>query len=54
MVRNVSNRVVVLKNGEIVEEGKTVEIFQNPKHEYTKNLIRSIPVVSNEEEEIKP
>ena len=54
VVRNVSNRVVVLKNGEIVEEGETVEIFQKPKHEYTKNLIRSIPVVSIEEEKIKP
>ena len=54
VVRNVSNRVVVLKNGEIVEEGETVEVFQRPKHEYTKNLIRSIPVVSVEEEKIKP
>lgn len=54
VVRNVSNRVVVLKNGEIVEEGETAEVFQRPKHEYTKNLIRSIPVVSAEEEKIKP
>jgi oligopeptide transport system ATP-binding protein len=54
VVRNVSNRVVVLRNGEIVEEGETVKVFQRPKHEYTKNLIRSIPVVSTEEEKIKP
>ena len=54
VVRNISNKVVVLQNGEVVEQGETVDLFQNPKTEYTKNLIRSIPVVSKEEEEIKP
>ena len=54
VVRNISNRVVVLQDGKIVEQGETVDLFQNPKTEYTKNLIRSIPVVSKEEEEIKP
>ena len=54
VVRNISNKVVVLQNGEVVEQGETVDLFQNPKTEYTKNLIRSIPVVSNEEENIKP
>ena len=54
VVRNISNKVVVLQNGEVVEQGETVDLFQNPKTEYTKNLIRSIPVVSSEEEKIKP
>ena len=54
IVRNISNKVAVLQNGKIVEQGETVNLFQNPKTEYTKNLIRSIPVVSNEEESLKP
>ena len=54
IVRNISNKVVVLQNGKIVEQGETVNLFQNPKTEYTKNLIRSIPVVSNKEESLKP
>ena len=32
-----------MKNGEIVEEGETEEIFKNPQHEYTKQLIEAIP-----------
>ena len=54
VVRNMSNRMIVLKDGKIVETGKTSNIFLNPQSEYTKNLIRSIPVVSEQEENIKP
>ena len=54
VVRNLCNKVVVLKNGTIVEEGQTIQIFTTPKTEYTKNLIRSIPVVSEKEELIQP
>jgi len=31
--------------GKIVEEGTPEEIISNPKHEYTKNLIESIPTL---------
>ncbi|MGL5649521.1 MAG: oligopeptide/dipeptide ABC transporter ATP-binding protein [Clostridium sp.] len=30
--------------GEIVEEGLTKEIYENPKHPYTKALMKSIPI----------
>ena len=30
-------------NGRIVEEGLTDDVFDNPKEEYTKTLIKSIP-----------
>ena len=43
IVRKLSERVYVMKNGEIVESGKTEEVFANPKHEYTKKLINSAP-----------
>ncbi len=43
LVRKFSHRMVVMKSGEIVEQGITSEIFQNPQHEYTKKLINSEP-----------
>ncbi len=39
IVRRVADRVCVMKDGEIVETGKTAEIFANPKHEYTAKLL---------------
>ena len=43
VVNEICSRVIVMKNGEIVEEGETEEIFKNPQHEYTKQLIEAIP-----------
>lgn len=42
IVKKISNRVVVLNNGRIVEEGSVDSIFKSPKSEYTKLLINSI------------
>ncbi len=42
-----ADKVIVLKDGKIVEEGQLVEIFSNPKHEYTKLLMDSLPGKSN-------
>jgi ABC-type dipeptide/oligopeptide/nickel transport system ATPase component len=44
-VATISHRVAVMRNGEIVECRPTSEIFQNPAHPYTQQLIRSLPVV---------
>jgi oligopeptide transport system ATP-binding protein len=33
--------VMVMKNGKIIEEGVTQEIFERPKQDYTKSLITS-------------
>lgn len=38
----VADRVIVMKNGEIVEMNTSKEILQNPKHDYTKTLIENI------------
>ncbi|MBF0171829.1 MAG: ABC transporter ATP-binding protein [Magnetococcales bacterium] len=43
MVRKVASRVVVMKNGHIVEQGTTAAIFQSPQHAYTRMLIDSLP-----------
>jgi peptide/nickel transport system ATP-binding protein len=43
VIRYLTNRVYVMKDGAFVESGLTQEVFDNPKHEYTKQLIASIP-----------
>ena len=43
VVARMCDRIVVMYAGNIVEYGTTDDIFYNPKHEYTKGLIRSIP-----------
>jgi len=39
IVRKFADRVCVMKDGEIVEQGRTAEIFDNPKHPYTIKLL---------------
>ena len=39
ILRNLANRVVILKDGEIVESGNTKEVFTNPQKDYTKFLL---------------
>ena len=39
VVRALSNYVIVMRNGKVVEEGPTAEIFSKPKEDYTKALI---------------
>ncbi|UPR54200.1 ABC transporter ATP-binding protein [Vibrio cyclitrophicus] len=43
VVKHFADRVVVMCKGELVEEGQTQELFDNPKHDYTRMLINSIP-----------
>ncbi|WP_457570359.1 ABC transporter ATP-binding protein [Desulfurobacterium sp.] len=39
----ICDRIMVMKDGEIVEEGTLEEIFENPKEEYTRELLEAIP-----------
>lgn len=41
VVRCLSHRIMLMKQGKIVETGLTEEIFTNPKADYTKNLIKA-------------
>jgi len=43
VIKHISDRMLVMNKGEIVEMGYPEEIFNNPKEEYTKKLIASIP-----------
>jgi peptide/nickel transport system ATP-binding protein len=43
VVAEICDRVVVMYSGKVVEEGTTREILKDPKHPYTKGLIRSLP-----------
>jgi len=43
VIRRLCDRVVVMKKGRIVESGGTLEIFLNPREDYTKKLIACIP-----------
>ncbi len=43
VVKHVSDRVAVMKEGEIVEQGDTTEIYANPQHPYTQKLIHAEP-----------
>ncbi|MGN7353360.1 ABC transporter ATP-binding protein [Paenibacillus sp. 2003] len=43
VVAGMCDRVVVMKEGQIVETGTTTEIFANPKHPYTIRLLNALP-----------
>ena len=44
LVRRVSHRIAVMYLGRIVEQGPPEQIFQSPKHPYTRSLLDSIPI----------
>lgn len=43
VVRYLSDRVAVMKQGEIVETGQSEEVFANPQHSYTRALLEVVP-----------
>jgi microcin C transport system ATP-binding protein len=43
IVRRIADRVCVMQHGEIVEQGPTAEIFDNPQHPYTQKLLGAEP-----------
>ncbi|MGA7804941.1 dipeptide ABC transporter ATP-binding protein [Bradyrhizobium sp.] len=43
VVRLMCDRVMVMKSGSIVEQGKVEDLFRNPQHPYTKSLLDAIP-----------
>lgn len=45
VIRNVSDRIAVMYLGQVVEQGRTEEIFSSPRHPYTKALLHVVPDV---------
>ncbi len=54
LMRNVATNVGIMYLGKLCEVAPTIEFFQNPLHPYTKMLLSSIPVITPEEEAVKP
>ena len=45
VVKYMADRILVMKNGKIIEQGNRDEVFNNPKEEYTRMLLNSIPKI---------
>ena len=54
LVRRFADRVIVMENGHIVEQGPVAEVFDNPQHAYTQKLIDSRPVRDVVEQPVNP
>jgi len=54
LMRNVADRVAIMYLGKICEVAEAAIFFEKPLHPYTKMLISSVPVITEEEENLKP
>ena len=42
VIREICNRVAVIEQGQVIEQGRLIDIFANPKEETTKNFVRTV------------
>ncbi|MED4203327.1 ABC transporter ATP-binding protein [Neobacillus mesonae] len=54
VVAEMCDRIVVMYAGKVVEEADVIEIFENPKHPYTKGLLNSIPKLGQKTNRLDP
>lgn len=47
VIRYISDRILVMQQGEIVERGTAEEVYNHPQHPYTKKLLDSMPRLEN-------
>lgn len=53
VINHVSERVLVMKDGQVVETGPVRRVFDQPQHAYTRSLIAAIPVLEAERERVE-
>ncbi len=51
VVADMADRILVMKDGQLVEEGTSAEIFGAPQQDYTKKLLAAVPHLGEEESE---
>ena len=54
VIADMCDEIIVMYGGKVCERGTADEIFYNPRHEYTKGLIRSIPRITEKHEKLVP
>ncbi len=54
VIADMCDEIIVMYAGSVCERGTADEIFYNPKHEYTKGLIRSIPHINSDRQRLIP
>ena len=54
VIADMCDEIIVMYGGKVCERGTADEIFYNPRHEYTKGLIRSIPRIADKHERLIP
>lgn len=53
VVAGTTDRLAVMYAGRIVEQGTTEEVFENPRHPYTRGLLKSVPRLDQQNEQLQ-
>jgi len=53
VVKHISEEIAVMYLGELVEFNNTISIFNKPQHDYTKKLLRAIPIPDPENRDVR-
>lgn len=54
LVRNISDRIIVMYAGQMIESARTDRIIENPSHPYTEALLKAYPSIRKEGEPLEP
>lgn len=52
VVAEMADYVVVMYAGKVIEEAPVIELFQNPKHPYTKGLLKAKPIINQKQDRL--